>query len=330
MNGLIVGWGVEDRTTEHRTATTLKYGYQKITSTSVCRSYAMANGVVCTSGQTPSVTCAVNQLFNSFVISAFLITPWVTYSKFTRKRFENSIFRYKRTKRTCLALRVWPYVSNHIFLYKCMRNSDWLTDYTHRRCVVTKLNASNIVTVCVTRQCCPLPLKPWTKISREIYHSRLLGVTNSLALNHSGKYGTKISWSRSASLDNIPSDQIWLVPKDLHFLQKELRVVFAKEMLANIADDPTSIKRIITGDEMWVYDYALRARFGRAPGNVPWADWGHKKNSLKELKAIPAEAYKKCMENCINRWHACIGPKRAYFEGDHEDVYWNTSKCCFF
>ena len=31
------------------------------------------------------------------------------------------------------------------------------------------------------------------------------------------------------------------------------------------------------------------------------------RNSLKELKAIPAEAYKKCMENWINRWHACIG-----------------------
>ena len=30
-------------------------------------------------------------------------------------------------------------------------------------------------------------------------------------------------------------------------------------------------------------------------------------NSLKELKAIPTEAYKKCMENWINYWHAFIG-----------------------
>ena len=43
--------------------------------------------------------------------------------------------------------------------------------------------------------------------------------------------------------------------------------------------------------------------------------------SLKELKAIPAEAYKKCMENWINRWHACIGSKRAYFEGESKDFY---------
>ena len=32
-----------------------------------------------------------------------------------------------------------------------------------------------------------------------------------------------------------------------------------------------------------------------------------KRNSLKELKAIPTEAYKKCMKNWNNRWHACIG-----------------------
>ena len=46
-----------------------------------------------------------------------------------------------------------------------------------------------------------------------------------------------------------------------------------------------------------------------------------KRNSLKELKAIPAEAYKKCMGNWINRWHACIGSKGAYFEGDNKNLY---------
>ena len=49
-----------------------------------------------------------------------------------------------------------------------------------------------------------------------------------------------------------------------------------------------------------------------------------KSNSLKELKAIPAEAYKKCMENWINRWHARIGSKVAYFEGNNKDLYLNT------
>ena len=46
-----------------------------------------------------------------------------------------------------------------------------------------------------------------------------------------------------------------------------------------------------------------------------------RRNLLKELKAIPAEAYKKCMKNWINRWHACIDSKGAYFEGDNKDLY---------
>ena len=44
-----------------------------------------------------------------------------------------------------------------------------------------------------------------------------------------------------------------LVPKDLDFLYKERRVEVAKEMLANVADNPTFIKRIITGDETFSY-----------------------------------------------------------------------------
>ena len=46
-----------------------------------------------------------------------------------------------------------------------------------------------------------------------------------------------------------------------------------------------------------------------------------KRNSLKELKAIPAEAYQKYVEDWINRWHAYIGSKGAYFEGDDNDLY---------
>ena len=237
-----------------------------------------------------------------------------------------------------------------------------------------------------------------------------------------------------------------LVPKDLNFLQKERRVEVAKEMLANVADDPTFIKRIITGDQTWVYENDVktaqqsseqRAKNEPKPKKpyqsrskimlmlivffdylrvvhhefVPegqtvnkeyylavlrrlreairrkrpdfWADisWvfhhdnapSHsslivteflakhetkfiaqppylpdlapcdiflfpklkyplrgtrhesieaiKRNSQKELKAIQTEAYKKCVENWIDRWHACIGSKRAYFEGDNKDLY---------
>ena len=44
-------------------------------------------------------------------------------------------------------------------------------------------------------------------------------------------------------------------------------------------------------------------------------------NSLKKLKVISAEAYKKRMEDWINRWHACISSKGAYFEVDNKYLY---------
>ena len=47
-------------------------------------------------------------------------------------------------------------------------------------------------------------------------------------------------------------------------------------------------------------------------------------NFLKELKVIPAEAYKKPIENWINNWYAYIGSKAACFEGDNKDLYSNT------
>ncbi|KAJ8958440.1 hypothetical protein NQ318_002226 [Aromia moschata] len=189
-------------------------------------------------------------------------------------------------------------------------------------------------------------------------------------------------------------------------------------MLANIDDDPTFIKRIITGDETWVYEYDVKTaqqssewrakneqklkqpRQSRSKIKVmlivffdyrvvhhefvpedqtvnkeyylavlrrlceairrkrpdflivteflkhetkviaqppyfflfpklkyPLPGIRHesieaiKINSLKEPKATPAEAYNKCMENWINRRHACIGSKRAYFEDDNTDLY---------
>ena len=46
-----------------------------------------------------------------------------------------------------------------------------------------------------------------------------------------------------------------------------------------------------------------------------------KENSLRELKAIPLAAYKKCMENWMKRWHACIAAGEEYFEGDNNKIY---------
>lgn len=51
-----------------------------------------------------------------------------------------------------------------------------------------------------------------------------------------------------------------LVPKDLNFMQKRDRVDVAKEMICEAKSDPTFIKRIITGDETWVYEYDTQSR----------------------------------------------------------------------
>ena len=51
-----------------------------------------------------------------------------------------------------------------------------------------------------------------------------------------------------------------LVPKDLNFMQKRDRVDVAKDMLSKVDSDPSFIKRIITGDETWIYKYDTHSR----------------------------------------------------------------------
>ena len=46
-----------------------------------------------------------------------------------------------------------------------------------------------------------------------------------------------------------------IVPKDLNFLQKLNRVRIAEDMLEQASSDPTFMKRIVTGDETWVYEF---------------------------------------------------------------------------
>ncbi|KMQ87532.1 mariner mos1 transposase [Lasius niger] len=49
-----------------------------------------------------------------------------------------------------------------------------------------------------------------------------------------------------------------LVPKELNFLQKEHRKQVAEDMIFRASTDPTFMKRIITGDETWVYEYDMQ------------------------------------------------------------------------
>lgn len=48
-----------------------------------------------------------------------------------------------------------------------------------------------------------------------------------------------------------------MVPKSLNFFQRERRKMVASEMIQNADNDSTFMKRIITGDETWVYEYDM-------------------------------------------------------------------------
>ncbi|XP_018360609.1 PREDICTED: putative uncharacterized protein FLJ37770 [Trachymyrmex cornetzi] len=50
------------------------------------------------------------------------------------------------------------------------------------------------------------------------------------------------------------------IPKILNFQQKQYRVELAKQMLADIANDPELLQRVITGDETWVYGYDVETK----------------------------------------------------------------------
>ena len=45
------------------------------------------------------------------------------------------------------------------------------------------------------------------------------------------------------------------VPKLLNFEPKQRRMEIAKEMLMSFNDDPDLLKKIITGDDTWIYTY---------------------------------------------------------------------------
>ena len=45
------------------------------------------------------------------------------------------------------------------------------------------------------------------------------------------------------------------VPKDLTFFQKYYRKMFTEDLISKVKNDPTFMKRIITGDKTWVHKY---------------------------------------------------------------------------
>ena len=50
------------------------------------------------------------------------------------------------------------------------------------------------------------------------------------------------------------------VPKLLNFEQKQHRIYIAQKMLTMFNDDPDLLKKVITGDESWVYGYDIETK----------------------------------------------------------------------
>ena len=59
---------------------------------------------------------------------------------------------------------------------------------------------------------------------------------------------------------NIKRVAAEFVPKLLNFQQKKHRATIAEQMLTDFADDPELLKRVITGDETWLYGYDIEMK----------------------------------------------------------------------
>ncbi|XP_025995222.2 uncharacterized protein LOC113004859 [Solenopsis invicta] len=58
-----------------------------------------------------------------------------------------------------------------------------------------------------------------------------------------------------------------LVPKDMYF-EKETALTSPKTMISKIESHPTFIKRIVTGDETWVYEYETQSSYQPSEGEL--------------------------------------------------------------
>jgi len=95
-------------------------------------------------------------------------------------------------------------------------------------------------------------IKKVKEIVLENRNSSLREISHELKMSHESV--------RSILINNLNMRRVAarLVPKDLNFLQKRYREQVSLDMLDRCNSDPTFMKRIITGDETWVYEYDMQ------------------------------------------------------------------------
>ena len=82
-----------------------------------------------------------------------------------------------------------------------------------------------------------------------------------------------------------------IVPKLLNFKHKQRRMDIPQEMLTTFNDDPDLLKKVITGDESWVYAYDIETKAQSSQWKRPGAhqnktDWLSKTNWQSKMANI--------------------------------------------
>lgn len=90
------------------------------------------------------------------------------------------------------------------------------------------------------------------EIVTENPHSTLREIATELSVSHES--------IRTILTNNLGMKHVAarLVPKDLNFFQKLNRMRVAEDMLERVNSDPTFMKRFVTGDETWVYEFDMQ------------------------------------------------------------------------
>ena len=126
-------------------------------------------------------------------------------------------------------------------------------------------------------------------------HSSLREIASELSVSH--------ELIRTISIDCLCMKRVpaRLVPKDLNFLKKLIEYHLT-----------TTVFTYYGSGRLFSFSKA-QITTSRYPFSV---DMRHKRESRRELKSIPRNAFEKCFDDWIIRWHKCIISGGAYFEGD--------------
>ena len=91
------------------------------------------------------------------------------------------------------------------------------------------------------------------------------------------------------------------VPKLLNFDQKTRRMTIAQEMLNDVNDDPDLLKKVITGDESWVYGYDVETK-------AQSSQWKHTE-SPRPKKARQVRSNVKVLLTVFFDYHGVVHPE---------------------